>query len=176
MRLALGTIAAVIAATATGTAAGEPNTRPTPTLIAETQVATWQCQDRRGVDRSQAAQEPWALPKGHAYRAWVLNLWKLRLIECRAQLREQARQWDWQAWLPANWQAVARCETHYNWRHANGRFVSAFGISRREYDADAAYMGAPPWNDARPPTPWQQYQAALGHYRRFGDGWGCPGP
>ena len=82
--------------------------------------------------------------------------------------------YDWEAWLPWNWKGVARCETHYNWEHSNSRFVSAFGISWREYNADAAYMGAPPWHVRH--TPRDQYNAALGHYARFGDGWSCPGP
>jgi hypothetical protein len=82
--------------------------------------------------------------------------------------------YDWQKWLPWNWQGVARCETHFNWEHNNSRFVSAFGISWREYNADAAYMGAPPWHVRH--TPRDQYMAALGHYKRFGDGWTCPGP
>ena len=82
--------------------------------------------------------------------------------------------YNWQSWLPANWKAVARCETHYNFEHNNSSFVSAFGISWREYNADAAHMGAPPWNVRH--TPRDQYMAALGHYDRFGDGWSCPGP
>lgn len=82
--------------------------------------------------------------------------------------------YDWEKWLPYNWQGVARCETHFNWEHSNSVFVSAFGISWREYNADAAYMGAPPWHVRH--TPRDQYLAALGHYARFGDGWTCPGP
>lgn len=82
--------------------------------------------------------------------------------------------YNWESWLPYNWKGVARCETHFNWEHSNSRFVSAFGISWREYNADAAYMGAPPWHIRH--TPRDQYNAALGHYARFGDGWTCPGP
>lgn len=84
--------------------------------------------------------------------------------------------YNWRSWLPANWVGVATCETHMDFSFANSSFVSAFGISRSIYDSDAAYMGAPPWNDAHPPTPRQQYLAALGHYAQYGDGWGCPGP
>jgi hypothetical protein len=99
----------------------------------------------------------------------------------RVPAHQQAWQYRWSVWLPENWQKLGACETGYgrrpgNWKHANSSYVSAFGISRREYDRDAAYMGAPPWNDANPPTPWHQYRAAVGHLRRFGDGWGCPGP
>jgi hypothetical protein len=84
--------------------------------------------------------------------------------------------YDWRAWLPSNWRAVAECETHLNWRHSNSSFVSAFGISRTIYDTDARAAGVPGWSDVRPPTPRQQYLAALAHYRMFGDGWGCSGP
>jgi hypothetical protein len=83
-------------------------------------------------------------------------------------------QYNWESWLPDNWKRVASCETHFNFEHNNSSFVSAFGISWREYNADAAHMGAPPWNVRH--TPRDQYMAALGHYDRFGDGWSCPGP
>lgn len=86
--------------------------------------------------------------------------------------------YDWRSWLPRNWYLVGRCETGYggdpNWEHTNSSFTSAFGISWREYNADAAHMGAPPWHVRH--TPRDQYMAALGHYDRFGDGWTCPGP
>jgi hypothetical protein len=92
-----------------------------------------------------------------------------------------SHEYEWQKWLPANWQALGACETGYgqrpgNWNHHNYRFVSAFGISRVEYDNDAAYFHAAPWSDSNPPTPRDQYAAARGHLARFGDGWGCPGP
>lgn len=94
----------------------------------------------------------------------------------------QSWQWKWWVWLPDKWQRIGACETGYgkrpgNWNHANTQYVSAFGIYRPQYDKDAASMGAPPWNDARPPSPWHQYRAALGHYRMFGgfSGWGCRG-
>jgi hypothetical protein len=91
------------------------------------------------------------------------------------------QEYAWWLWMPANWQALGACETGYgrrpgNFRHANSLYVSAFGISRREYDADAAYYGAAPWSDSHPPTPRDQLAAARGHLARFGDGWGCPGP
>lgn len=98
---------------------------------------------------------------------------------------KQAWQYKWWVWMPANWQALGACETGYgkrpgNFNHHNSSYVSAFGIQRGAfngaYDSDARKVGMPPWNDAHPPTPWQQYQTALSHYRSFGDGWGCPGP
>jgi hypothetical protein len=109
------------------------------------------------------------------------------------RLRERARYWrdtarshagvvryhyDWRTWLPDNWRQLGVCETGWggdpNFEHSNSRFTSAFGISWAEYNADAAYMGAPPWHVRH--TPRDQYKAALGHYARFGDGWTCPGP
>lgn len=93
---------------------------------------------------------------------------------------QQSWQYRWKVWLPANWKAVAQCETGTNFRHSNSSYVSAFGIQRGAfrgaYDSDAKRVGAPKWSDSHPPTPWQQYRTALSHYREFGDGWGCPGP
>ena len=93
---------------------------------------------------------------------------------------KQPWQYRWQVWLPDKWQRVGACETGYgrrpgNWHHQNSGYVSAFGISRSSYDEDAAVMGGPPWDDRRNPTPFQQYRAALGHYRLHGgfSGWGC---
>jgi len=105
--------------------------------------------------------------------------WRAKAYRARLELRTWLRyQYDWRSWLPRNWYLVGSCESGYggdpNWEHTNSRFTSAFGISWREYDADAAYMGAPPWHVRH--TPRDQYKAALGHYARFGDGWDCPGP
>jgi hypothetical protein len=150
---------------------------PMPTRIAETIVATWRCQDKIRVAHTRA-YSPWK-PHSRGFRAAQLNLWKGRLHGCRAVVAERARQWHWEAWLPDKWRRVGMCETGLNWRHANSQYVSAFGISVREYDNDAAYMGVRGWYvKGRPaPSPWEQYQAALGHYRRFGgfSGWGCRG-
>lgn len=157
------------------------------TLIAAQQIATWRCQDQLGWPRTKASVSPWALPKSHAYRVWVLRLWTQRHSICRAAQRELERQWNWQQWLPRNWQLLGACETGYgqvpgNWAHSNSSYVSAFGIQRGnrggQYDDDARKAGMPPWSDnpRKRPTPWQQYQTALSHYRSFGDGWECPGP
>lgn len=100
-------------------------------------------------------------------------------------LAQAAQPWQyrWQVWLPAKWQRVGVCETGLNWSHHNSGYVSAFGIQRTHwwpapsgtYDADARSAGMPRWNDARPPSPWQQYRTALAHYRLHGgfSGWGC---
>lgn len=135
----------------------------------------------------------------HAYNSWQQKMerapvtdpiiWRcahLRKAVGRWQDRAQAahRRWvqeyDWQLWLPDKWQRVGACETGYgrrpgNWHHQNAGYVSAFGISRRAYDEDAAFYGQPPWNDQRNPTPHQQYLAALGHAHLHGglSGWGC---
>lgn len=123
-----------------------------------------------------------------ARRWWGCESARRRAVEWRdkaAAARKALKKWvdyqyDWRSWLPRNWYLVGSCETGYggapNFNHANSSFVSAFGISRSIYDRDAAYAGGPPWNDASPPTPRQQYEAALAHYAQFGDGWGCPGP
>jgi hypothetical protein len=177
MRLWLAAVILTVICTCAivGLARASPPTLPT--LIAETEVATWKCQDQLQLPRTQYSIPPWKLPKSRLYRQWTLQLWQQRHAACLIALHERARQWNWQAFLPDKWRRVGICETGLNWRHANGQYVSAFGISRREYDRDAASMHAPPWNDARPPSPWDQYQAALGHYHRFGgfSGWSCRG-
>lgn len=121
-------------------------------------------------------------------REWVdCKTAKRRLHDWQQKLRRskvQLHRWHyaWWEWMPVGWQRLGACETGYgrrpgNFRHANGRFVSFAGISRRAYDGDAAYMGVPPWNDANPPTPHQQLLAAIGHTRLYGglSGWGCRG-
>ena len=150
---------------------------PLPTLIAETEVAVWRCQDQLAIPRTKYSISPWKLPKSQAYRKWTLELWKQRRTACLLALHEQARQWNWQAWLPDKWRRIGICETQLNWRHSNGSHVSAFGISRQAYNQDAAVYGAPAWDDRRIPSPWNQYQAALGHYKLHGGfaGWGCRG-
>jgi hypothetical protein len=87
----------------------------------------------------------------------------------------QGWQWKWEVWLPDKWQRIARCETGLNFDHANGSYVSAFGIWRPIYNADARAMHSKPWNDRVHPSPWHQYRAALGHYKMHGgySGWGC---
>jgi hypothetical protein len=81
----------------------------------------------------------------------------------------------YRSWMPAFWRAIAVCESGQNppnWNHDSGTYVSTFGIIRSEYDADAAYFGAPPWRVRH--SPRDQYRAARGHQARFGlGGWGC---
>lgn len=105
--------------------------------------------------------------------------WRKRAADAKVALEKWIDyHYNWRSWLPHNWYLVGSCETGYggdpNWEHSNSSFTSAFGISWREYNANAAYMGAPPWHVRH--TPRDQYMAALGHYARFGDGWTCPGP
>jgi hypothetical protein len=139
--------------------------------IAFYQAKTWATQDAFNVPRTKASNQK---PIGCAYARWVRNAWKWRAKHVKNKLHHA-----WQLWLPRVWYNLGSCETGYggepNWNHRNDDFVSAFGISRAEYDADAAYYNAPPWNDVKPPSPWHQYQAARGHYARWGgfSGWGC---
>ena len=125
----------------------------------------------RAPDRPNCQAIPWTRSCKIARKVYI------RATKDAAELKQRIfmdYHYNWESWLPANWKMVARCETHFNWEHNNSQFVSAFGISWREYNADAAYRGAPPWNVRH--TPRDQYNAALGHYARFGDGWSCPGP
>lgn len=182
---ALIAVTAALALPAYATAEPRAPHYPTAASIASTITATWRCQDQLGVERSKVGQSPWSLPRS-VYRAWVANLWKIRHDGCHDRLQEVKRQWNWQAWLPDNWRRLAICEQSLNWfagwphpiHTTDGSFVSAFSISTSEYDANARLMGVRAWDNGsgKPPTPWEQYQAALGHYKRFGDGWGCPGP
>jgi hypothetical protein len=144
------------------------------TRTAEKIVATWNCQDKIPQKRTWA-YSPWK-PHSQAFRRWQLNLWTLRLKKCRAVLARRAYEWNWQAWLPAHAARLAVCETSMDWHFVgsstDGHFVSAFAISVNVYNRDAARMGVRGWWDTPyPPSPWEQWQAAIGHYRLFGDGW-----
>lgn len=163
-----------------GTAAVYPPTPDRPTCQGSNRAIGFY---RQAVRETLGRIGPVELP---ARRWWGCNSARRRAVEWRAKAHEArvalakwiAYQYDWRTWLPRNWYLVGSCESGYggdpNWEHSNSRFTSAFGISWQEYDADAAYMGAPPWNVRH--TPRDQYKAALGHYARFGDGWDCPGP
>lgn len=84
--LALITIAASVAAS-TSTASNTPKLGPSlPTLIAETEVALWRCQDQRQIPRTQYSKSPWSLPRSHAYRKWTLALWTQRRKVCIIEL------------------------------------------------------------------------------------------
>lgn len=139
-------------------------------------VAVWGCEDKLGRDRTHA-RSPWK-PHSAGFRRAELNRWVLKRKACLAVLHEQARQWAWERWLPDHGRRLATCESGLRWdrgvmHSTDGTFVSAFAISTREYDRDAALMGVRPWYvRGRPdPSPWEQWLAAIGHYKRFGDGW-----
>lgn len=98
------------------------------------------------------------------------------------------RNYGWTAFMPrgSKWYRVASCETGYggdpNWAHDSGTYVSAFGIYRPGYADDAHRVGNLSWDETRQrlgrlPTPLEQYEAALSHYRAHGgfSGWGCRG-
>ena len=124
-----------------------------------------------------------------AWACWSLeaSIWTKRELAKTQAVIEYQHEYAWQLWLPDKWARIGACETggHVRpgrWDWANSRFLSAFGISIREYDNDAAYMGVPGWpktsrgqiDYSHHPTPWQEYQAARGHEARFGmGGWGC---
>jgi hypothetical protein len=122
-----------------------------------------------------ATRTPIVRGKSCHWSRYAAGVWQARDQAAKARWEHH---FAWWLWLPANWYRVGSCESGSggdpNWEHANSRFLSAFGISVAEYNKDAAYFGAPPWNVRH--TPRDQYDAARGHYARFGDGWGCPGP
>lgn len=167
LTLALIVMTAVLTAIPVSIAGVHKAARTPAEQIARTITAVWKCEDAIGQKRTRAGNV-WA-KHSIGYRQWQLRVWQGRLEACRQQ--------NWKAWLPAKWYRVARCETGPNWHHANSSYVSAFGISVREYDRDAAYMGVRPWyvRGKGNPSPWEQWQAAVGHYKRFGgfSGWGC---
>lgn len=104
--------------------------------------------------------------------------WRDRADTARqALLAWRSYHFDWQAWLPPKWYRVARCETHVNWHHDSGTYVSAFGIYRPAYADDARRAGVPGWDEPGQRTPREQFEAALAHYRAHGgfSGWGCRG-
>lgn len=97
-------------------------------------------------------------------------------------------QYAWWTWMPrgSKWYRVASCETGYgqdpNWSHDSGTYVSAFGIYRPGYADDAHRVGNMSWDETvrargTVPTPREQFEAALSHYRAHGgfSGWGCRG-
>jgi hypothetical protein len=115
---------------------------------------------------------------------------KVLRSKARAMRLRWERWWHWHFawwdWLPANWRALGACETGYgkqpgNWTWDSGAYVSAFGIYRAGYADDAHRIGNLSWDETisrlhRFPTPREQYEAGLSHYRTWGDGWGCAGP
>ncbi len=138
---------------------------------AQTIVATWRCQDKIPEARTKA-RSPWK-PHSAGFRRAELQRWQERWRACTYILRERARQWNWQAWLPAKWQRIAMCETQMNWQHYNSSYEGAFGFATSSWD-NFKPVGYP--DHASQASPWQQYQVALAIYRRYGfSGWGCRG-
>ncbi len=139
------------------------------TRTSEAITATWACQDRIPVVHTRA-WSPWK-PHSASFRRAQLNLWTQRLAACRAVLRERARQWNWQAWLPDKWRRIGICETGLNWQHYNSSYEGAFGFATQSWDGFKP-VGYP--DHASQASPWQQYVVALNIYRRYGlSGWGC---
>jgi hypothetical protein len=177
-----------------GAAVGEAAVSSTAEDIRELErAAPERCPDnRRGLRYYRSRASVWATARGAASPSqgsraprncadahYLAQVWRSRSFEQRQATERWEHLYAWWLWLPANWQALGACETGGgqrpgNWAHSNSSFTSAFGISWAEYDADAAYMGAPPWHVRHAPR--DQYDAARGHLARFGDGWDCPGP
>lgn len=113
-------------------------------------------------------------------------LLKIRVQKARAAHAAYERwvkdEWNWQAWLPAKWQRIARCETGYHggtgpggsrWDWNSGPYQGAFGFAVSTWDQFKP-PGAP--SEAYWATPREQYECALNVYYRFGYGaWGCGG-
>ncbi len=138
---------------------------------AQTIVATWKCQDKIPEPRT-AARSPWK-PHSRAYRAQELQRWQERWRACTYVLRERARQWHWEEWLPDKWRRIGVCETGLNWQHYNSSYEGAFGFATSSWDAFKP-AGYP--DHASQASPWEQYQVALAIYNRYGfSGWGCRG-
>jgi len=133
---------------------------------------TWDRQAARVGDL--ADRTPIVKGKTCHWSRYAAGEWQARARASLKALKRWNREYAWWLWLPVNWRALSTCETHLDFEHANSTHLSAFGITIAEYDADAAYMGAPPWHVRH--TPRDQYLAARGHLARFGDGWTCPGP
>ena len=150
----------------------------TATLIAETTVQTWTCQDklvllgvRSGRDNMQS---PWTLPKSEKYRSWVLQQRIRKQSDCLKRLHRFAWEWNWQA-FPSWIVRLANCESSVNWyaegSSSDGVFYSAFNILRSVYDRDAHHMGVRGWYEGKGvPSPYEQAMAVIGHMRLYGDG------
>ena len=119
---------------------------------------------------------------------YLAKVFRAKAIAARhAFERWHAYHWDWRSWLPVVWQRLGACETGYgkrpgDWTWDSGQYVSAFGIYRPGYADDAHRIGQLSWDETirklhRLPTPREQFDAALSHYREHGgfDGWGCRG-
>ena len=135
--------------------------------------------------RAEAPGSSWVKPRGCAEARYLAKVAQRKAAGARrAYARWHAYHWGWRRWLPANWLALGICESGHNppnWSHDSGTYVSAFGIYRPGYRDDAHRIGQLSWDETvrrlhRLPTPREQYEAALSHYRANGDGWGCPGP
>jgi hypothetical protein len=117
---------------------------------------------------------------------YLAHLWQRKARAARrAYELWHFEQYAWREWLPGIWFRLAVCETGHNppnWAHDSGTYVSGFGIYRPGYRDDSHRIGQLSWDETirklhRLPTPREQYEAALSHYREHGgfSGWGCRG-
>lgn len=82
MRFLIATVVMAVSFVAPSSASAPKLT----TLIAETEVSLWRCQDQMAVARTEVSTDPWSLPRSTAYRRWVLHLWAQRLRGCHTAL------------------------------------------------------------------------------------------
>ena len=168
----------------------QPSTRldaKTTTLIAETTVQVWNCQDKLillGQRKTRDnLQSPWSLPKSAKYRTWVLKQRIKKQAACLKKLHRIAYEWNWQA-FPSWIIRLGVCESggsggaapgEPNWfaegSSSHGTFYSAFNIGRTRYDGAAHHMGVRGWNEGHGvPSPWEQAMTVIGYVRIHGDG------
>lgn len=178
-RILTAALAVALAAAAVVTSArAEPRSDPPKGgVIARQILATWQCQDHLGVTRTPVYYSPWKMNRhSAAFAADQLSRWTIRRTRCQALLNRKKYEWNWQVSVPPQGQRLAQCESGTDWygeeSSRDGTFYSAFNIGRSRYDTAAHRMGVRGWREGPGvPSPWEQWQAARGYYRLYGDGW-----
>ncbi len=184
MRLFTRWLVVVVVLSSAPAALAEPrNDPPKGGVISAEIVATWLCQDQLRPDvpitkrRSPVYHSPWSMKKHSlAFARAQYNGWRIRHRRCQSQLDRRKWEWNWQASVPYQGQRLAQCESSVNWyaegSSRDGTFYSAFNIGRSRYDTAAHKMGVRGWHEGPGvPSPWEQWQAAIGYYRLYGDGW-----
>ena len=145
-------------------------------------TATWRCQDKIPVTRTENHYYPW-VPHSQGFRRAQVIKWSVRHKKCQAFLKERARQWNWQR-FPSWIIDLAVCETggsgrarpgEPNWfaegSSSHGTFYSAFNIGRSRYDAAAHSVGMRGWHEGPGvPSPYEQAWTVIGYARTIGDG------
>jgi hypothetical protein len=128
---------------------GAAPTAPILTGIHQARADTHRCQTELGASPSPIADR---IPRGHAYRQWVLNLWKHRATSACATLeRAQADpvtaigivfgRYTQQALR------VAHCESRYDVNARNGQYLGLFQMG--SYERATYGHGSTPLAQAR---------------------------